>query len=105
MVTSVFLSGADGGAHSKRVLFYFLADCGRGRVRWGLVEGEGGAGGGCTFLPPAFLTAFLGDLPFLGEALATFLGEALAAAGEAALAGDFLAAALAIVMFVVGNYG
>ena len=56
-------------------------------------------------MPPAFLTAFLGDLPFLGEALATFLGEALAAAGEAALAGDFLAAALAIVMFVVGNYG
>ena len=55
-------------------------------------------------MAPAFLPPFLGDLVFLGDlALATFLGEALTAAGAAALTGDFLAAALAIVMFVVCN--
>ena len=56
-----------------------------------------------TFLPPAFLAPFLGEaLVFLGDlVLATFLGDALT--GEAALTGDFLAAALAIVMFVVCN--
>jgi hypothetical protein len=49
-----------------------------------------------TFLPPAFLAPFLGEaLVFLGDlVLATFLGDALT--GEAALTGDFLAAALAI---------